>query len=105
MDGHRAANTSQASRLTRAGQLREALAVLRRTFGAAPPAGSAGTSPGIPGLAPGGQVCHLHHTDPAGTRRYDLYIPAGLVAFSGGRHDAARQVVKTLVELRIGLGT
>ena len=96
MDGHRAANMSQASRLTRAGQLRGALAVLRRTVGAAPPARSAGTSPGISGLAPGGQVCHLHHTDPAGTRRYDLYIPTGytgapvplVVMLHGGKQNA-----------------
>ena len=33
MDGHRAAGMSQAIRLTRAGQVREALAVLRRTLG------------------------------------------------------------------------
>ena len=52
MDGHRAAGMSQALRLTRAGQLREALAVLHRTLGAAPPGGSVGTSPAIPGLAP-----------------------------------------------------
>ena len=135
MDGHRAAGMSQAIRLTRAGQVREALAVLRRTLGAAPPAGSVSTSPGIPGLAPdghhirpagrrttagagglldklrttltrkpgaaagaapGGQVRHLHHTDPAGTRRYDLYIPTGyigapvplVVMLHGGKQNA-----------------
>ena len=161
MNGHRAAGMSQAIRLTRAGQLRQALAVLRRTLGAAPPAGSVGTTPAIPGLAPGGhhirpaarrttpgagglldklrttltlkpgadlptaltnllgglrtagrgapppgaaaaaaapggQVRHLHHTDPAGTRRYDLYIPTGytgtpvplLVMLHGGKQDA-----------------
>ena len=63
MDGHRAAGMSQALRLTRAGQLREALAVLHRTLGAAPPGGSVGTSPAIPGPAPGG-----HHIRPAGRR-------------------------------------
>jgi poly(hydroxyalkanoate) depolymerase family esterase len=133
MDGHRA--MSQAIRLTRAGQVREALAVLRRTLRAAPPAGSVSTSPGIPGLAPdghhirpagrrttagagglldklrttltrtpgaaagaapSGQVRHLHHTDPAGTRRYDLYLPTGyigapvplLVMLHGGKQNA-----------------
>ena len=147
MDGHRAAGMSQAIRLTRAGQVREALAVLRRTLGAAPRAGSVGTSPGIPGLAPdghhirpagrrttagagglldklrtaltrkprpglpsgltnllgdlltagrgapppgataaaapGGQVRHLHHSDSAGTRRYDLYLPTGYIIPTG----------------------
>ena len=33
--------------------------------------------------------------------RLTLILAAGLVAFSDGRHDAARQVVKVLVELRI----
>ena len=135
MDGHRAAGMLQAIRLTRAGQVREALAVLRRTLGAAPPAGSVSTSPAIPGLAPaghhirpagrrtkagagglldklrttltrkpgaaagaapGGQVHHLHHTDPAGTRRYDLYLPTGyigapvplVVMLHGGKQNA-----------------
>ena len=161
MDGHRAAGMSQALRLTRAGQLREALAVLHRTLGAAPSGGSVGTSPALPGLAPGGhhiaparwrttpgggglldklratltrkphagrprgltnllgelltasrgatppgaaaaaaapggEIRHLHHTDPAGARRYDLYLPTGLtgapvplvVMLHGGKQDA-----------------
>ena len=33
--------------------------------------------------------------------RLTLILAAGLVAFSDGHHDAARQVVKTLVERRI----
>ena len=146
MDGHRAAGMSQALRLTRAGQLREALVVLHRTLGAAPPGGSVGghiaparwrTTPGGGGLldklratltrkpraggprgltnllgdlltasrgatppgaaaaaaAPGGEIRHLHHTDPAGTRRYDLYLPTGYTGGAGapGRHAARRQ--------------
>ena len=143
MDDHRTAGMSEALRLTRAGQLTEALAVLQRTLGVAPPAGSAGTrilpaganglldklraasasKPGArlphgltnllgdlatagrggtpPGAAaaaaaPGGEIRHLVHTDPAGTRRYDLYIPTGytgapvplLVMLHGGNQDA-----------------
>ena len=48
MDDHRTAGMSEALRLTRAGQLTEAFAVLQRTLGAAPPAGSVGTGP-VPG--------------------------------------------------------
>ena len=166
MDENRTAGMSEALRLTRAGQLTEALAVLQRTLGVAPPGGSVGTGPENPRLdpdpgpagrhipparwrtttsaggpleklrarltrkpgagrprgltnplgdlltaglggtppgaaaaaaAPGGQIRHLEHTDPAGTRRYDLYIPTGytgapvplLVMLHGGKQDAA----------------
>ena len=114
MDDDRAAGMSEALRLTRAGRLAEAFAVLQRTLGATSPAGPVVTGPenhGLPvgglldklrarltskpgaslpnGLttgsrdaaspiaaaaaaAPGGQIRHLDHTEPAGTRSYDL---------------------------------
>ncbi len=130
-DDHRSAGMSEALRLTRAGKLTEAFAVLQRTLGApqlgqsAPlrnPASRGGPMPPAqwrtaprrraarqlrpradlnPGAAaaaaaPGGEIRHLNHTEPAGTRTYDLYIPTGytgapvplVVMLHGGRQDA-----------------
>ena len=138
MDDDRTAGMFEALRLTRAGQLTEAFAVLQRTLGATSPAGPVVTGPETNGLrrgglldklratltskpragllnglttgtrgaaapvaaaaaaAPGGQIRHLHHTEPAGTRSYDLYIPTGytgapvplVVMLHGGKQDA-----------------
>ena len=168
MDDDRGSGMSEALRLTRAGQLDEAFAVLQRSLGAgpagpasakpgltalsarpfmrfgsaptgkgkagpgtgglldrlrgaltaAPPAGLPGGLRGLRGMAanlptgapgvdkaaaaraaaaPGGEIRHLSHTGPAGTRRYDLYVPRGyngtpvplVVLLHGGKQDAA----------------
>ena len=166
MDHHRNTGMSEALRLTRAGQLEEAVAVLQRSLGSTsltPPTASGNTGPGLPGIrpttgaslplgaargvpgaagllskvrdaftaksgarlagglsgllqnlptagggrgragaaetaaAPGGEIRHLSHTEPAGTRSYDLYIPTGrrreplplVVMLHGGKQDAA----------------
>jgi poly(hydroxyalkanoate) depolymerase family esterase len=101
MDDYRTAGMSEALRLTRAGKLPQAFAVLQRTLVA--PAGSPSRpGAGLPGrwtnllgglsaprrgathrgaaaaaTAPGGEIRHLHHTGPAGARTYDLYVPSG----------------------------
>jgi poly(hydroxyalkanoate) depolymerase family esterase len=163
MDDDRTSGMSEALRLTRAGQLNEAFAVMQRSLGAttgsppgapvpgrslrplpnATPAPSSvlGGAPGAGGLmgrlrgalagksgaelpgalggllqnlpsvggargragaaeaaaAPGGEIRHLSHSGPAGSRSYDLYIPTGrtgdrlplVVMLHGGKQDAA----------------
>jgi poly(hydroxyalkanoate) depolymerase family esterase len=133
MDDDRTSAMPEALRLTRAGRLTDAFALLQRTLGStssAPSAGGPGAAPrrptagrvrrrsgGLAGLlgglpttgtgaarpdaaaaaaAPGGEIRHLRHAEPAGTRAYDLYIPTGytgapvplVVLLHGGKQDA-----------------
>jgi poly(hydroxyalkanoate) depolymerase family esterase len=71
-DHHRSTGMSEALRLTRAGQLTEAFAVLQRTLGAAGPTGPIGTAPENPARPTGG-----HHTPPTGWGT--LRRPGGLL--------------------------
>ncbi len=106
MDHDRSTGMAEALRLTRAGQLSQAVEAVQRTLGGAPSGrpnggGSPATAPaparrGV-GRAAAGEVRHLRHATPAGARNYDLYVPSGytgapvplVVMLHGGQQDAA----------------
>ena len=123
MDRDKSAGMASALRLTREGRLKEAVDVIQRTLGgsvppstrAAPPGTTQpGTgppptaAPGPPGLAtrlrrrlsrdrPGAGTQRLSHTEAAGTRIFDLYVPSRpargplplVVMLHGGTQNAA----------------
>ncbi|MGN6869265.1 MAG: extracellular catalytic domain type 1 short-chain-length polyhydroxyalkanoate depolymerase [Solirubrobacteraceae bacterium] len=120
MNDARSTTMAQALRLTQAGRLAEATAVLQGALtgsevGApvpydsrsprrgAPPAAQAphslaGQLPATASTSPArsGEVRHLTHSEPAGRRSYDLYVPTGyhgapmplVVMLHGGTQDA-----------------
>src|SRR5689334_19269530 len=121
MDHDQSTTMAQALRLTRAGRLAEATALLQGKLNGIdarsdPPSSGSGRTGRRPGCtrdasapssalaaraAPtgtcGGEVRHLTHSDTAGTRRYDLYIPTSyrgaavplVVMLHGGTQDAS----------------
>jgi poly(hydroxyalkanoate) depolymerase family esterase len=96
MTSDRNAVMREALRLTRGGQVADATALLQRDLAGASTARSADAEVHAPVLTAGGEIRHRTHTEAAGARSYDLYVPTGysgdpvslVVMLHGGRQDA-----------------
>ncbi|HEU4898966.1 MAG TPA: PHB depolymerase family esterase, partial [Actinomycetota bacterium] len=71
---------AEATRLTRAGRLTEATALIQQTLGRQPgprPAGATPTGPGRPEPPAGARLLDGSYRNAAGSRSYRLYVPSG----------------------------